>query len=76
MDVKAVSRFATTFVTDTTNPPAPRPRWLRRGRYDLVEVADGITALICFAVTNSTLTDENARHHGHHGRLAVRSERA
>jgi signal transduction histidine kinase len=67
MDVKAVSRFAATFVTDTTNPPAPRPRWLRRGRYDLVEVADVITALICFAVTNSTLTDENARHHGHHG---------
>ena len=67
MDVKAVSRFAATFVTDTTNPPAPRPRWLRRGRYDLVEVADVITALICFAVTNSTLTDENASHHGHHG---------
>jgi signal transduction histidine kinase len=67
MDVKAVSRFAATFVTDTTNPPAPRPRWLRRGRYDLVEVADVITALICFAITNSTLTDENASHHGHHG---------
>jgi signal transduction histidine kinase len=66
MDVKAVSRFATTFVTDTTNPPAPRPRWLRRGRYDLVEVADVITALICFAITNSMLTNENAKHHGHH----------
>jgi signal transduction histidine kinase len=66
MDVKAVSKFATTFVTDTTNPPAPRPRWLRRGRYDLVEVADVITALICFAITNSTLTNENAIHHGHH----------
>jgi signal transduction histidine kinase len=67
MDVKEVSRFAATFVTDTTNPPPPRPRWLRRGRYDLVEVADAITALICFAVTNSTLTNENASHHGHHG---------
>ena len=66
MDVKAVSRFATTFVTDTTNPPTPRPRWLRRGRYDLVEVADVITALIFFAITNSTLTNENANHHGHH----------
>ena len=63
---KAVSRFAATFVTDTTNPPAPRPRWLRRGRYDLVEVADVIIALICFAVTNSTLTNANASHHGHH----------
>jgi signal transduction histidine kinase len=63
---KAVSRFAATFVTDTTNPPAPRPRWLRRGRYDLVEVADVIIALICFAVTNSALSNANASHHGHH----------
>jgi signal transduction histidine kinase len=66
MDVKAVSRFARTFVTDTTNPPAPRPRWLRRGRYDLVEVADVIIALICFAITNSTLTNENANRHGNY----------
>jgi signal transduction histidine kinase len=66
MDVKAVSRFARTFVTDTTNPPAPRPQWLRRGRYDLVEVADVIIALICFAAINSTLTNGNASHHGHH----------
>ena len=65
--MKAVSRFGVTFVTDTTNPPTPRPRWLRRGRYDLVEVADVITALICFAITNSTLTNQNASHHGHHG---------
>ena len=67
MDVKAVRRFAATFVTDTTNPPAPRPHWLRRGRYNLVEVADVIIALICFGITNSTLTNENASHHGHHG---------
>jgi signal transduction histidine kinase len=66
MDVKAVNRFAATFVTDTTNPPAPRPRWLRRGRYDLVEAADVIIALICFAATNSTLTNGNAANHGHH----------
>ena len=67
MDVKAVSRFGATFVTDTTNPPPPRPRWLRRGRYDLVEVADVIIALICFAITNSMLTNQNASHNGHHG---------
>src|SRR6516164_3752662 len=67
MDVKAVRRFAATFVTDTTNPPTPRPRWLRRGRYDLVEVADVILALICFAITNSTLTNGNVNHHGNHG---------
>ena len=52
MDGNAVRKFAATFVTDTTNPPTPRPRWLRRGRFDLVEVADVITALICFAVAN------------------------
>jgi signal transduction histidine kinase len=66
MEENAVRRFAATFVTDTTNPPAPRPRWLRRGRFDLVEVADVIIALICFATTNSVLTNANASHHGHH----------
>jgi len=66
MEQNAVRRFAATFVTDTTMPPTPRPSWLRRGRYDLVEVADVIIALICFAATNSTLTNANAGHHGHH----------
>ena len=66
MEQHAVRRFAATFVTDTTMPPTPRPSWLRRGRYDLVEVADVIIALICFAATNSTLTNANAGHHGHH----------
>src|SRR6266702_5596356 len=66
MEENAVRRFAATFVTDTTNPPTPRPRRLRHGRYDLVEVADVIIALICFGATNSTLTNANANHHGHH----------
>src|SRR5690349_13231020 len=66
MDQHAARRFAATFVTDTTMPSTPRPSWLRRGRYDLVEVADVIIALICFAATNSTLTNANAGHHGHH----------
>jgi hypothetical protein len=66
MQQHAVRRFAATFVTDTTMPPTPRPGWPRRGRYDLVEVADVIIALICFATTNSTLTNANAQHHGHH----------
>jgi signal transduction histidine kinase len=66
MEENAVRTFAATFVTDTTMPPAPRPRWLRRGRFDLVEVADAIIALICFATTNSVLTNANASHHGHH----------
>jgi signal transduction histidine kinase len=62
MDVNAVRSFAATFVTDTTNPPTPRHRWLLwRGRFDLVEIADVITALICFAVANSALAADNAR---------------
>jgi signal transduction histidine kinase len=52
-------------VTDTTNPPTARPRWLRRGRFDLVEVADVITAFICFLAGNNWLIQQGARH-GHH----------
>jgi signal transduction histidine kinase len=54
-------RMATALVTDPVNPPTPRPRWLRRGRFDLVEVADVITALICFAVGTSWLTNQGGR---------------
>jgi signal transduction histidine kinase len=66
MDGNEVRSIVATFVTDTTNPAAPRPHWLRRGRFDLVEVADVITALICFAITNATLTNQNANHPAHH----------
>jgi signal transduction histidine kinase len=66
MDGNEVRSIAATFVTDTTNPPAPRPRWLRRGRFDLVEIADVITALICFAIANATLASQNSNHPGHH----------
>src|SRR5438034_11518693 len=54
---------AAALVVGATNPPAPRPRWLRRGRFDLVEIADILIALICFGLTNSALTNQNA-HHG------------
>jgi signal transduction histidine kinase len=62
MDVDAARKFAATFVHDTTNPPAPRPRWLLwRGRFDLVEIADAITALICFAASNATLATDSGK---------------
>jgi signal transduction histidine kinase len=61
MDVNAVRNFAAAFVTDATNPPKPRHRWLRRGRWDLVEIADAIIALVCFAVANSQLAMDNSR---------------
>jgi signal transduction histidine kinase len=71
MDRNAVRTFASTFVTDTTIPPTPRHRWLRRGRWDLVEIADVITALICFAIANSVLTKDNAHSSHQPGVLVV-----
>ena len=50
----AVRRIATVVAAGVTRPPAPRPRWLVRGRVDLVAVADVIVALICLAATRST----------------------
>jgi signal transduction histidine kinase len=66
MDETAVRKFAATFVTDTTSPPTPRHGWLRRGRFDLVEVADAIIALILFAICTSVLSPGNSAHNGHH----------
>ena len=71
MDDNAVSRFAATFVTDTTNPPRPRHPRLRRGRFDLVEIADVILALILFAITVSVLTGDNNTLHHHRAPLVV-----
>ena len=47
------------FAAGVTRPPAPRPRWLMRGRIDLVAVTDVIVALICFAATNSKLVNQH-----------------
>jgi signal transduction histidine kinase len=53
------------FAAGVTAPAAPRPRWLRRGRFDLVAIADAIIAIIAFGLTNSALGAQNAQH-GHH----------
>ncbi len=66
MEENGVRRFAATFVTDTTSPPTPRHRRLRRGRLDLVEAADTIIALICFGVCTSVLAPGNSTQNGHH----------
>jgi signal transduction histidine kinase len=50
------------FAAGVTAPPAPRPRWLRRGRIDLVWAADVIVALVCFAAANSALDNHNPSH--------------
>ena len=53
-----VRSFAAKFMTDATSPPTPRPRrLLLRGRFDLVQILDVIVALVCFAITNSVLTN-------------------
>ncbi|SRR5579871_1926741 len=57
--VTTTRRIRAVVATGVTRPPAPRPRWLRRGRIDLVAVADVIVALICFASTNSTLDNHH-----------------
>jgi signal transduction histidine kinase len=58
----AMRRISAVLAASVTAPPAPRPRWLKRGRIDLVAAADVIIALIAFAATNSTLSNEHAGH--------------
>jgi signal transduction histidine kinase len=48
-----------------TAPPAPRPRWLRRGALDLVFIADVLIAAVAFGLTVSSLGNHNATHNGH-----------
>ena len=45
-----------------TAPPAPRPRWLRRGPLDLVFAADVLIAVIATGLTISSLGNHNALH--------------
>jgi signal transduction histidine kinase len=55
----AIRQVAAVFAAGVTRPPAPRPRWLKRGRVDLVTAVDVIVALICFAATNSKLANQH-----------------
>jgi signal transduction histidine kinase len=52
------------FEAGVTQPPAPRPHWLRRGRLDFVAIADAVIAAVSFGLTNSALGALNAQH-GH-----------
>jgi len=54
-----------------TAPPAPRPRWLRRGRLDLVFIADVLIAVIAFVLTNKVLASANASHPGHYNSVQI-----
>jgi signal transduction histidine kinase len=55
-------QIAAVVAAGVTRPPAPRPRWLKRGRVDLVAVADVIVALICFGATSSQLSNQHPTH--------------
>jgi signal transduction histidine kinase len=60
-------RAATLLATGVTQPPAPRPAWLRLRRLDLVSVADVVIALICLGVSDGNLGTLNMQHHTGHG---------
>jgi signal transduction histidine kinase len=65
-----LGRIAAVLAAGVTEPPAPRPRQLRRGRVDLVFLADTAAALILFAITINVLTNANARQgNPHHAGL-------
>ena len=49
-----------------TQPPAPRPSWLRRGRLDFVAIADALIAVVSFGLTNAALGAQNADHGLHY----------
>ena len=59
-------RIATTIANGVTDPPAPRPRLLQRGRLDLVFVADVVLALILLGVSDGALGAQNSAHHSPH----------
>jgi signal transduction histidine kinase len=63
MDPGPRSRISALVATGVTHPPAARPAWLRRGRVDLVFIADVVIALIAFVATNGVLSTEASRHH-------------
>jgi signal transduction histidine kinase len=55
-------RFLRGLEAGISNPPPPRSPRLRRGRFDLVEVADALIALICFILTTNTLDAQDTVH--------------
>jgi signal transduction histidine kinase len=56
------SQIRATVAAGVTDPPTPRPPRLRRGRVDLVFVADVITAFILFVITANVLGHAGVPH--------------
>jgi len=62
MSTREPLRFLRGLEAGVTSPPPARSPRLMRGRFDLVEVADVLVAVICFAITASALNGQNATH--------------
>jgi signal transduction histidine kinase len=58
------ARIGATVAAGVTEPSAPRPAWQRRGRFDLVVVADTVTAFICMLVLSNAFRQADF-HPGH-----------
>jgi len=56
------TRIGATVAAGVTEPPAPRPAWQRRGRIDLVVVADVVTALIFLAILSNSFRNVNGHY--------------
>jgi signal transduction histidine kinase len=64
MTTREPLRFLRGLEAGISYPPPPRSPRLRRGRFDLVEVADVVIAFLCLLLTDSTLDRQNTVH-GH-----------
>jgi signal transduction histidine kinase len=63
--------IADTLATGVTQPAAPRPERLRRGRLDLVAVADVVLASLLFGISNVLLLIDSAGAGTHHPPLVL-----
>jgi signal transduction histidine kinase len=71
MNTREPLRFLRGLEAGVTSPPPPRSPRLRRGRLDLVELADVLIAIICFGTTVSALNNQNAQHGNPFSAVAV-----
>jgi signal transduction histidine kinase len=64
-------RFVRGLEAGISNPPPPRSPRLRRGRFDLVELADVVIALLSFILTANTLDGQDQAHGNPYSHLTL-----
>jgi signal transduction histidine kinase len=64
-------RFVRGLEAGISNPPPPRSPRLRRGRFDLVELADVAIALLSFILTANTLDGQDQAHGNPYSHLTL-----